>query len=90
MAADAEEDAETLRRAMAEAVAAEDYETAAALRDRLKAAEGEASRVRRPEPGSMGLGTERPAHVPPPGWVKPPRPDPMTAGNKRGGRRRKP
>ena len=83
------EDLEALRRAMAQAVAAEDYETAAALRDRLKAAES-GSRVRRREPGAMGLGTERPAHVPPPGWVKPQRPDPMTAGTKRGGRRRKP
>ncbi|HEX8568899.1 MAG TPA: UvrB/UvrC motif-containing protein [Caulobacteraceae bacterium] len=90
MAADTEDDVEALRRAMAEAVAAEDYEAAAALRDRLKAAEGGRSRVRRPEPGAMGLGTERPAHVPPAGWVKPARPDPMTAGNKRGGRRRKP
>ena len=83
------EDMEALRRAMAEAVAAEDYEAAAALRDRLATAEG-GSRVRRQEPGAMGLGTERPAHVPPAGWVKPAKPDPMTAGNKRGGRRRKP
>ena len=83
------DDLEALRRAMAQAVAAEDYEAAAALRDRLEALRG-GSRVRRPEPGAMGLGTERPAHVPPAGWVKPRRPDPMTSGNKRGGRRRKP
>ena len=85
----AAEDPEELERAMAEAVAAEDFEAAAALRDRLEARRG-GSRVRRPELGAMGLGTERPAHVPPAGWVKPRRPDPMTAGNKRGGRRRKP
>jgi hypothetical protein len=85
----AAEDVEALRRAMAQAVADEDYEAAAALRDRLKVAEG-APRVRRQEPGSMGLGTERPAHVPPAGWVKPQRPDLMTTGTKRGGRRRKP
>ena len=85
----AAEDVEALRREMAQAVAREDYEAAAALRDRLEAAEG-GSRVRRQEPGAMGLGTERPAHVPPAGWVKPQRPDPMTAGTKRGGRRRQP
>ena len=90
------ESAEALERAMADAVAAEDFERAAALRDRLEALRGGASpgsggsRVKRPEPGAMGLGTERPAHVPPAGWVPPRRPDPMTTGNKRGGRRRKP
>ena len=82
------ESREALERAMAQAVAAEDFEAAAALRDRLEALRG--SRVRRPEPGAMGLGTERPAHVPPAGWVKPRKPDPMTTGNRRGGRRRKP
>jgi hypothetical protein len=90
MAAEGDE-AAALRAAMARAVAEEDFEAAAALRDRLKAlADGGGSRVRRQEPGAMGLGTERPAHVPPPGWVKPQRPDPMTTGAKRGGRRRKP
>ena len=86
------EDVEALKQAMARAVAEEDFETAAALRDRLEALAGGAggSRVRRQEPGAMGLGTERPAHVPPAGWVKPRRPDLMTTGSKRGGRRRKP
>ena len=85
------DDVAALREAMARAVAEEDFEAAAALRDRLEAlTAGSGSRVRRQEPGAMGLGTERPAHVPPAGWVKPQRPDPMTAGNKRGGRRRKP
>ncbi len=89
-----DDDPEALERAMARAVAEEDFEAAAALRDRLKLAGGASQRagprVRRQEPGEMGLGTELPAHIPPPGWVKPQRPDPMTAGTKRGGRRRKP
>ena len=81
---------EELRRAMAHAVAEEDFAAAAALRDRLEALGGGGARVRRQEPGAMGLGTERPAHVPPQGWVKPQRPDLMTTSAKRGGRRRKP
>ena len=86
------DDIAALMEAMARAVAEEDFEAAAALRDRLEALTGAGggSRVRRQEPGAMGLGTERPAHVPPAGWVKPHRPDLMTTGSKRGGRRRKP
>jgi hypothetical protein len=38
----------------------------------------------------MGLGTDQQAHRPPAGWVPPPKPDPMTAGHRRGGRRSKP
>jgi hypothetical protein len=73
---------------MARAVEAEDYEAAAALRDRIAALKAE-SGVRRPPPGEMGLGTERPRHIPPEGWVRPAKPDPMTRGSRPGGRRRK-
>jgi hypothetical protein len=77
-----------LRRAMAEAVAAQDYETATRLRDQLNAL-GPGSRLTRPEPGErMGLGTDTPAHKPPEGWTPPKRPDPLTTGTKRRGRRR--
>lgn len=75
---------------MARAVADEDYEIAAALRDRIEAMrEGRAtgSMLRRQEPGKMGLGTDQQSYLPPEGWVKPKRPDPMTKGHKPGGRR---
>jgi hypothetical protein len=82
-----DEEAE-LRRAMAEAVAVEDYEAAARLRDEI-AALGAGPRVTRPEPGErMGLGTDVPARKPPEGWTPPKRPDPLTTGTKRRGRRR--
>ena len=73
---------------MARAVEAEDYETAAALRDRIAEARA-ASGVRKPPPGEMGLGTDRPRHTPPPGWTPPPKPDLLTRGTRPGGRRRK-
>ena len=47
----------------------------------------QASRLRRQEPGKMGLGTSDQAMRPPPGWVPPQKPDPMTSNvKKRGGR----
>ncbi|MEO6340476.1 MAG: UvrB/UvrC motif-containing protein [Caulobacteraceae bacterium] len=81
-----------LERRMGDAMDAEDYETAADLRDQIRALRGEApvpgSRLRRQEPGRMGLGTDQQAMAPPTGWKPPPRPDPMTAGHKpRKGRR---
>lgn len=46
-----------------------------------------ASKLRRQEPGKMGLGTSDPEMRPPPGWVPPKKPDPMTSNvKKRGGR----
>lgn len=87
-------DLDHLRRRMREAVAAEDYERAQTLRDQLAALGGEAavgSNLRRQEPGRMGLGTDTPAHRPPPGWTPPRKPDLMTAGVKgRRGPRTKP
>lgn len=89
-----------LEEEMALAVASEDFETAAALRDRIDlirrdlrvmeqpgADAPQASYLRRQEPGRMGLGTDQPSYVPPKGWTPPRKPDPMTAGHSRGGRR---
>ena len=67
-----------LRRQMAAAAAALDYETAQRLRDAIAALEGDGLRVQ--QPGAMGLGTSQQRMEPPAGWVKPARPDPMTIG----------
>jgi hypothetical protein len=75
---------------MARAVADEDFEFAAILRDRLDAMrEGRptGSMLRRQEPGAMGLGTSQEVYVPPTGRAAPKRPDPMTKGHRPGGRR---
>lgn len=76
---------------MAAAVAREDYETAARLRDEIAVLNGqsghaEAPQVRQPPPGQMGLGSGVPVAEPPKGWVRPKKPDPMTKNHK--GRRR--
>ena len=89
-----------LEEEMAQAVASEDFETASALRDQIDqirrdqrimeqpgADAPQASYLRRPEPGKMGLGTDQPRHVPSRGWVPPAKPDPMTTGHSKGGRR---
>lgn len=92
---DRQDDLAALERRMAEAVAAEDFETAARLRDRiaaLKAQESaplaESSLFRRQTPGRMGLGTDQQVMAPPKGWKPPKKPDPMTSNTKprRGGR----
>lgn len=83
---------EDLRRRMAEATAALDFEAAARLRDQISRLEAppevEGSRLRRQEPGRMGLGTSDQAMVPPPGWKPPKRPDPMTTGTRPAKRRK--
>jgi hypothetical protein len=89
-----------LEEEMAQAVASENFETAAALRDRIElirrdarvmeqpgADAPQASYLKRQEPGKMGLGTNQSSYVPPKDWVAPTKPDPMTAGHSRGGRR---
>jgi hypothetical protein len=85
-----DEDIEALERRMAEAVAAEDFEAAARLPDRiaaLKPAGGE-SLFRRQVPGRMGLGTDQQVLAPPKGWKRPQKPDLLTSNIKprRGGR----
>ncbi len=77
-----------LRQRMAAAVEAMDFEQAARLRDQISLLQGqpdgvapevgEGSRLRRQEPGKMGLGTSDQRFVPPPGWKPPKKPDLMT------------
>jgi hypothetical protein len=84
-------DLSELEAAMAKAVAAEDFETAAALRDRIALLGGVdrpgGSYLKRQEPGKMGLGTNQSSYTPPKDWVPPPKPSPMTKGHSKGGRR---
>ena len=79
-----------LERHMAEAVAAEDFESAARLRDRIAAlkAKGAESLFNRQVPGRMGLGTDQQVMAPPEGWKPPKKPDLLTSNIKprRGGR----
>lgn len=88
---------ETLREKMEAAARALDFEEAKRLRDRIilmrggataeEAEQADPSGLVRQQPGAMGLGTSQQRMTPPPGWQKPPKPDPMTAGRgKRGGR----
>jgi hypothetical protein len=67
-----------LEREMAHAIADEDYERAAQLRDEIVAA-GSGSKLNRQVPGKMGLGTDQQVYKPPPGWIAPKRPAPLTA-----------
>lgn len=76
---------ESLHREMAAAADALDFERARRLRDRIALLRAGAddtavdtSGLTRQQPGAMGLGTSRQQVVPPPGWVKPAKPDPMT------------
>jgi hypothetical protein len=91
-----------LEEEMAQAVASENFETAAALRDQIDlirrdlrvmeqpgAAAPQASYLRRQEPGKMGLGTNQSSYVPPKDWIPPKKPDPLTTGHSKGGRRMK-
>ncbi len=88
-------DLSELESRMAQAVAAEDFEAAARLRDQIAlirpgvSKPPAASYLRRQEPGKMGLGTDQSSYVPPKGWIAPRKPDPMTRGHSKGGRRTK-
>lgn len=62
---------------MAGAVAREDFETAARLRDEIASLKGGGA-VRKPPPGEMGLGTNVPVVEPPRNWKRPKKPDLMT------------
>ena len=79
-----------LQAAMDAAAAALDFEAAGRLRDRISIVRaggddpGDAlAGLARQQPGSMGIGTSQQRVVPPAGWVKPKKPDPMTTGRKR-------
>ncbi len=76
-----------LQAQMTAAAEAGDFERAAALRDRLRVL-AQTSKLRRQEPGAMGLGTDQQVMAPPKNWARPRRPDPMTSTTKprRGGR----
>lgn len=79
---------EALRLEMEAAAAALDYETAGRLRDRISLLRSggedvDPAGLERQRPGAMGLGTSQSRVVPPAGWVKPVKPDPMTKGRKR-------
>ena len=75
---------EALTAQMSAAAAAEDFELAARLRNRIE--QLRAPTVRKPPPGQMGLGTHIPVAAPPKGWKRPKKPDPMTTNIKpRGG-----
>ena len=78
------DDIETLQRRMAEAVAAEDYEAAAQVRDQIAALKGKRgeSLFRRQVPGRMGLGTDQQVMAPPKDWKKPKKPDLFTSNIK--------
>lgn len=71
---------------MASAAAAEDFETAAALRNEIEALRG-GGLIRKPPPGEMGLGTNIPVAAPPKNWRRPQKPDPMTSNFRPRGKR---
>ena len=82
-----------LTKLMAKAAAEQDFEAAARLRNEIAELRGESTKsseaplVRQPPPGQMGLGTHIPTAVPPKGWRRPKKPDPMTRNIKpRGGK----
>jgi hypothetical protein len=74
-----------LEKQMQQAAAAEDFETAARLRNALADLRGQAAG--QPPPGQMGLGTHLPVTAPPKGWRRPKKPDPLTKNVKPRGRR---
>lgn len=81
---------EELHRRMEQAALALDFEEAKRCRDRIAMIRGGASAdeaekadfagIERQEPGAMGLGTSQQRMTPPPGWKRPAKPDPLTAG----------
>ncbi|GGE79074.1 UvrB/UvrC motif-containing protein [Sphingomonas prati] len=74
-----------LRRRMDAAAAALDFEEAQRLRNALAALETDG--LREQQPGAMGLGTSQQRMQPPPGWVRPTKPDNMTTGRPKPRRR---
>jgi hypothetical protein len=89
---------ETLRIRMEAAARALDFEEAKRCRDKINmirggATEAEAERadfegLERQRSGAMGLGSNQQRVTPPEGWRPPPKPDPMTSGHSRRGRRK--
>jgi hypothetical protein len=95
-----EETIETLQQKMDAAARALDFEAAKQYRDRISLMRGgatsaeaetvDSSGLERQKPGAMGLGTSQQRVVPPAGWQRPIKPDPMTSGRSRRGRREQP
>lgn len=87
---------ERLRLEMEAAAAAQDYELARTLRDRIslirggasaeEAAAADTSGIDRQRPGAMGLGTSQQRVIPPKGWKPPAKPDSMTTGRGKTGK----
>jgi hypothetical protein len=69
-----EDDRAQLERRMARAVADEDFELAARLRDQIAALD-KGTMFKRQVPGRMGLGTDQQVFQPPQGWKPPKKPD---------------
>ena len=74
---------ENLEAQMHAAAAAGEYERAAKLRDELRALSTDPSEIHAQVPGAMGIGTQHPKPLPPTGWKRPKKPDPMTKGRNR-------
>ncbi|WP_156841975.1 UvrB/UvrC motif-containing protein [Novosphingobium aquimarinum] len=82
-----------LRLAMERAAAAMDFEEASRLRDQIsvlrlandqaEVEEIDTAGLTRQQPGAMGLGTSQQTIRPPAGWVRPKKPDPLTAHRSR-------
>jgi hypothetical protein len=77
-----------LKRRMAEAADAGDFETAAALRDAIGRMERGESKLAEQKPGKMGLGSSQEDYLRDPAKTLPKKPDFMTKNHKPGGRRR--
>lgn len=60
----------------------------AGLAGRSDEADADFSGLDRQQPGKMGIGSQVPRRTPPADWTPPRKPDPMTAGHRRGGRRK--
>jgi len=84
-----------LHEQMEAAALALDFEEARRCRDMISLIRGGASigeaevadlsGLTRQQPGAMGLGTSQQQAVPPDGWKRPVKPDPMTSGQRRRG-----
>jgi len=83
---------------MERAAAAMDFEEASRLRDQISLLrlgkvnseiEVDPSGLTRQRPGAMGLGTSQQSMTPPSGWVRPKKPDPLTANRSRRSSRRR-
>lgn len=78
-----------LEKQMGDAVAREDFEEAARLRDKITEMRGEGgeSLVRKPPPDQIGMGSGVPVVQRPRNWRPPRKPDPMTKNVKPRGKR---